>query len=93
MLGPHVSIYAVSHPIDPEIRGTDLEISAPVTIGEGSVIGSGSVVTHDIPARVVAAGNPCRVIREIGEADRKLWEAEYEDYRRQFEASSEKHDE
>lgn len=110
MLGPHVSIYAVSHPIDPEIRGTDLEISAPVTIGdnvwiggnvvincgvtigEGSVIGSGSVVTHAIPARVVAAGNPCRVIREIGEADRKLWEAEYEDYRRQFKASSEKHD-
>ena len=37
-----------------------------VTIGENSVIGAGSVVTKDIPANVVAVGNPCRVLREIG---------------------------
>jgi len=36
-----------------------------VTIGDNSVIGAGSVVTKDIPANVVAAGNPCRVIRAI----------------------------
>ncbi|MBE9103975.1 sugar O-acetyltransferase [Nostoc cf. edaphicum LEGE 07299] len=36
-----------------------------VTIGSGCVIGAGSVVTHDIPAGVLAAGNPCRVIREL----------------------------
>lgn len=36
-----------------------------VTIGENTTIGAGSVVTKDIPANVVAAGNPCRVIREI----------------------------
>ncbi len=36
-----------------------------VTIGSRSVIGAGSVVTRDIPAGVLAAGNPCRVIREI----------------------------
>lgn len=36
-----------------------------VTIGEGSVIGAGSVVTRDIPARVFAAGNPARVVREL----------------------------
>lgn len=36
-----------------------------VTIGSGSVIGAGSVVTRDIPENVVAAGNPCRVIRKI----------------------------
>lgn len=36
-----------------------------VCIGEGSVIGAGSVVTRDIPAGVVAAGNPCRVIRSL----------------------------
>lgn len=36
-----------------------------VTIGENSVIGAGAVVTKDVPANVVAAGNPCRVIREI----------------------------
>ena len=42
-----------------------------VTIGEGSVIGAGSVVTKDIPANVVAVGNPCRVMRPIGEHDRQ----------------------
>ncbi|WP_024795557.1 sugar O-acetyltransferase [Tomitella biformata] len=36
-----------------------------VTIGSESVIGAGSVVTRDVPARVFAAGNPCRVIREL----------------------------
>ena len=36
-----------------------------VTIGSGSVLGAGSVVTRDIPAGVFAAGNPCRVIREL----------------------------
>jgi maltose O-acetyltransferase len=36
-----------------------------VTIGRGSAIGAGSVVTRDIPAGVVAVGNPCRVLREI----------------------------
>lgn len=41
-----------------------------VTIGENSVIGAGSVVTRDIPANVLAMGTPCRVVREIGEADR-----------------------
>jgi maltose O-acetyltransferase len=38
-----------------------------VAIGSGSVIGAGSVVTRDVPSGVLAAGNPCRVIREIAE--------------------------
>lgn len=41
-----------------------------VTIGQGAVIGAGSVVTHDIPPQVVAAGNPCRVLHPVTEADR-----------------------
>lgn len=40
-----------------------------VTIGDNTVIGAGSVVTKDIPSNVVAVGNPCRVLREIGERD------------------------
>lgn len=50
----------------------DVKIVQGVTIGENSVIGAGSVVTRDIPAGVVAAGNPCRVIRQITEADKWL---------------------
>ena len=41
-----------------------------VTVGDNSVIGAGSVVTKDIPSDVVAFGNPCRVLRPIGEKDR-----------------------
>ncbi len=41
-----------------------------VSVGDHAVIGAGSVVTKDIPADVVAVGNPCRVLRPIGERDR-----------------------
>lgn len=44
-----------------------------VTIGDNSVIGAGSVVTKDIPANVVAVGNPCKVLREIGERDKEFY--------------------
>ena len=41
-----------------------------ITIGDNTVIGAGSVVTKDIPANVVALGNPCKVLREINESDK-----------------------
>ncbi len=44
-----------------------------VTIGDNSVIGAGSVVTKDIPANVVAVGNPCKVLREINAHDREYY--------------------
>lgn len=44
-----------------------------ITIGDNSVIGAGSIVTKDIPANVVAVGNPCRVLREINERDREYY--------------------
>lgn len=50
--------------------GGDVTILPGVTVGEGSVIGAKSVVTDDIPANVVAAGNPCRVLRPITEQDK-----------------------
>lgn len=53
--------------------GAGALIMPGVTIGDNSVIGGGSVVTKDIPANVVAFGNPCRVIREIGEHDREYF--------------------
>ena len=43
--------------------GSNATILCGVTIGEGAIIGAGSVVTHDVPARAVVAGNPARVIR------------------------------
>ena len=49
--------------------GGHVTILSGVTIGNGSVIGAGSVVISDIPAGVLAAGNPCRVIRELSGAD------------------------
>jgi maltose O-acetyltransferase len=45
-----------------------------VTIGSGTVIGAGSVVTRDVPAGVFAAGNPCRVIREISPEERASYQ-------------------
>ncbi len=53
--------------------GAGALIMPGVTIGNGTVIGAGSVVTGDIPAGVVAVGNPCRVMREIGERDREYY--------------------
>ena len=53
--------------------GANVVILPGVTIGENSVIGAGSVVTKDIPANVVAVGSPCRVLRPIGEKDRKTF--------------------
>ena len=50
--------------------GSNVVINPGVTIGENSVIGSGSVLTKNIPSNVIAVGNPCKVKREITEDDR-----------------------
>lgn len=50
--------------------GGHVTILQGVTIGDGAVIAAGSVVTHDIPAGMIAAGSPCRVLRPVGEKDR-----------------------
>ena len=55
---------------------SNVVICGVVTIGEGTVIGAGSVVTKDIPSGVFAAGNPCRVIRKITEEDSVLLKKE-----------------
>ena len=50
--------------------GAGVIVMPGVTIGDNTVIGAGSVVTKDIPSGVVAVGNPCKVLREVGEKDK-----------------------
>ncbi|EGB94979.1 galactoside O-acetyltransferase [Clostridium sp. D5] len=89
LLGPAVTIATVGHPVNPEMReymyadpviienncwiGAGAVICPGVRIGENSVVGAGSIVTKDIPPNCVAAGNPCRVIREIDDRDKKYY--------------------
>jgi len=53
--------------------GAGVIVMPGITIGDNTVIGAGSVVTRDIPANVVAVGNPCRVMREVGDHDRMYY--------------------
>lgn len=53
--------------------GNGAIINPGIRIGRNSVIGAGSVVTKDVPPDVVAVGNPCRVLRPIGEQDRRFY--------------------
>ena len=89
MFGPNVTVASAGHPVLPDLREKLYQYNAPVHIGKncwigaGSLIlpgvtigdntGAGSVVTKNIPADVVAVGNPCRVLRSIGEKDREYY--------------------
>lgn len=53
--------------------GAGVVVMPGITIGDNTVIGAGSVVTRDIPAGVVAVGNPCRILREVGKHDREFY--------------------
>jgi len=70
------SMYEYGIPIDIGDNcwiGGNVVICPGVKIGSGSVIGAGSVVTKDVPENVIAAGNPCRVLRKITEEDFKYY--------------------
>lgn len=60
--------------------GGNATILPGVTIGEGSIIGAGSVVTKDIPEMSIVAGNPAKIIRKINKDDKVYWQKEYEKY-------------
>ena len=64
--------------------GAHSVINPGVKIGDNAVIGSGSVVTKDIPENTIAAGVPCRVIREITEEDREYWNNLAGEYYKEF---------
>ena len=52
-----------------------------IRIGRDAVIGAGSIVTRDVPERTVAVGNPCRVLREVSDHDRRyFWREEEIDW-------------
>lgn len=60
--------------------GGNVVFNPGVTVGDNAVIGSGSIVTKDIPSNVIAVGNPCKVLREINDQDKKYWEIEKQRY-------------
>lgn len=53
--------------------GAGVLVMPGVTIGDNVVIGAGSVVTKDLPSNVIAVGNPCKILREVGEHDREYY--------------------
>ncbi len=80
-IGPHCVLATEYHPENPETRhalltkpivigrnawlGADVKVLAGVTIGENAIVAAGSVVTKDVPANMVVAGTPAKVIREV----------------------------
>lgn len=89
MFGAGVTIATVGHPLNPDMReymytapvvignncwiGANATICPGVHIGDNSVIGAGAVVTKDIPANCIAVGNPCKILREINDDDKKYY--------------------
>jgi galactoside O-acetyltransferase len=53
--------------------GAGVVIMPGITIGDNVVVGAGSIVTRDLPDNVVAVGNPCKVLREIGQRDKEYF--------------------
>lgn len=75
-----VDLYEYAQPIrieDGAWLGAHVVVAPGVTIGARAVIGAGSVVTRDVPPDVVAAGNPCRVLRPITDEDRAAYLERY----------------
>lgn len=78
-LRPHGEMYSFEVNIGDHVWiGSNVVICPGVTIGENSVIGAGSIVLKNIPANCVAAGNPCKVLREITDRDLEYY---YKDLR------------
>ena len=64
--------------------GGEVTVLGGVTIGDNTVVGAGAVVTKDLPANVVAVGNPARVLRPLGPEDAATWQAQRAAYDAEF---------
>ena len=53
--------------------GAGVIVLPGITIGDNTAIGAGSIVAKDIPANVVAIGNPCRILREANQHDKEYY--------------------
>ena len=75
MIGPNVTIITGTHPIAPELREQLLQFNMPVRIGRNCWLGAGSLILPGVTIgdNVVAVGNPCRVLRPVGERDRQFY--------------------
>lgn len=60
--------------------GGNVTVNPGITIANDSIVASGSVVTKDVPANVIVAGNPARILRELTEDDKQYWEALENEY-------------
>lgn len=60
--------------------GANVTVNPGVKIGDETIVGSGSVVTKDLPAGVIAVGNPAKILRKIDLKDKKVWEAKENEY-------------
>ena len=60
-------------------------VTPGVTIGDNTIVGAGSVVTKNLPANVIAAGNPAKVLRMITDEDQQYWQRQKEEYDAEFE--------
>lgn len=73
--------YALPITIEDDVWiGGNTTVLPGVRIGKASIIGAGSVVTGDIPSGVMAAGNPCRVLRLLTKDDDVYWDEKVQEY-------------
>lgn len=72
--------------------GGNVVILPGITIGNGSVIGAGAVVTKNVPSEVIVAGNPAVTLRKITEEDKKRWETLRKNYYEKREEFYKNHD-
>lgn len=86
LIGHNVTLATLNHDENPERRqsihpapieigknvwiGSNVTILQGIKIGDGAIVGAGSVVTRDVPANCIVAGNPARMLRYIGKEDK-----------------------